>query len=142
MARLPLTSLSLAVIAALALVAGGCSTTWAPREASRGWALTHPGAAGGADIGPLTDAQGRRRSLALAPHATYADAGPDPYAARNDSHRSVTAGFAGPTTHTAQTRTVDRGPGGGSRFFGRSNAALRDGFSTRTVRRSFSESVR
>jgi len=124
MARLPLTSLSLAVIAALALVAGGCSTTWAPREA------------------PLTDAQGRRRSLALAPHATYADAGPDPYAARNDSHRSVTAGFAGPTTHTAQTRTVDRGPGGGSRFFGRSNAALRDGFSTRTVRRSFSESVR
>jgi len=100
----------------------------------------HPGAAGVADLGPLTDARGRRRSLALAPAGVVSEWGR--YAARNDAHRGVTAGFRSATYQTAQTYTVDRGPGRGGRVGHRRGDGLRDGYTTRTVRRSYSEAVR
>ena len=131
------------LIALVALVAGGCVAPPAPDFGGyRG--ATHLSAAGGADLGPLTDAQGRRRSLALAPAGVVSEGGP--FAARNDAQRTVTAGFRSPTVRSAQTRTVDRGPGrsgGLGRGIGRGfGFGLRDGITTRTIRRSSTETVR
>jgi len=127
-----------ALLTLTAFAASGCTIDFGPGDAGRSWPSPHPGAAGGADLGPLIDAQGRRRSLVLAP----ADGGPQGgiYAARNDARRSVTAGYRSATYLTAQTTTIDRGPGGGGNF-GRRHG-LRDGYSTRTVRRTYSEAIR
>ena len=132
-----------ALIAVVTLVAGGCVAPPAPDFGGyRGSA--HLSAGGGADLGPLTDAQGRRRSLALAPAGVVSEGGF--YAARNDGQRTVTAGFRSPTFQTAQTRTVDRGVGSGGSFgrgVGRGfGFGLRDGITTRTIRRSSTQTVR
>lgn len=140
MSRLHPVSLVLALVALTAMVAGGCTIQAAPRASGPAWFGTHPGAAGGTDLGPLTDARGRRRSLALASAGVDSEGGP--YAARNDARRGVTAGFRSATYHTAQTYSVDRGPLSGGHFGHRRGHGLRDGYTTRTVRRSYSEAVR
>ncbi len=133
-------TLALGFLALTALIAGGCTHTRAYRSGPPAWRSVHAGYGGGADIGPLTDAQGRRRSLALAPAQAYSESGP--YASRNDQVRSVSAGFRSPSIQTAETRTIDRGPGttNGRLTRGRS-LRLRDGITTRTIRRSQFEVV-
>ena len=131
--RLLFTVFFAALSAGPALLAGGCAAPVAP-------ILRPAPVVSAADLGPLTDAYGRRRSLALAPAGIAA---PNAwYTARNDSFRTVTAGHRSPTVQSAFTRTIDRGPNsnnasGRGRGFG-----LRDGITTRTIRRSFTETVR
>lgn len=130
-------TLAIGFLALTALVAGGCTSSHAYRSGPPAWRSVY---AGGADVGPLTDAQGRRRSLALAPVGAYSENGP--HASRNDQQRSVSAGFQSPTFQSAQTLTIDRGPGSTSGRLGRgSSLRLRDGITTRTIRRSQFEVV-
>ncbi|MEE9405188.1 MAG: hypothetical protein V3V20_09865 [Algisphaera sp.] len=129
-----------ALLTTALLLTEGCAAPHPHSTASRpAW----NGRGGGVDLGPLTDAAGRRRSLALAPsgassHSAF-------YTTRNDIHRSVTAGYATPTFHSARTVTIDRGPGrghGGHGRFSHHESGLHNGYSTRTIRRSSTQAVR
>ncbi len=119
---------------------GGCTVRGPSPDASWSRSTALRGDVGGTDLGPLTDTRGRRRSLVLAPAGVQSQGGP--YAARNDHRRSVTAGFRSPTQLSAQTTTIDLGPGRGGSGSLRRGFALRDGIRTRTIRRSSVETVR